>query len=380
MSQKLFEQEKVIQDMQTQLDEARSELSSTKHALSDVTNKLQTTKKQHDCARNKVFKITHELGETIADSMYYEEEILAKNEVLSEQVKCLQEEISSSTIIPGATSVDNSKFYFKTKGDDRVYTTAVRELYYTLLAQQMPPAKIAGTIKSVLKSFLPTIDVDAVQLPGESCASYMRRQELTTVNLAHKATCLIDKAQSGFLNLNCDGTTLSQKKIQGAAISGMVLSVNEVPDGSADSMISDISKELQKLREIAHLLHLPNADKINWTLIQSSSSDSASTQKRFNKLVEEKREEDREIFGPQSACPDVTELIENFCCMHLGVNLRKAFFDGIKASTADSSPVSDTIVHEFCKLFGEHGGKHGAPEYAHGAVAFPDFLELMFSW
>ena len=47
--------------------------------------------------------------------------------------------------------------------------------------------------------------------------------------------------------------------------------------------------------------------------------------------------------------------------MHLGVNLRKAFFDGIKASTADSSPVSDTIVHEFCKLFGEHGGKHGAP-------------------
>ena len=185
----------------------------------------------------------------------------------------------------------------------------------------MPPAKIAGTIRSVLKSFLPTIDVDAVQLPGESCASYMRRQELTTVNLAHKATCLIDKAQSGFLNLNCDGTTLSQKKMQGAAISGMVLSVNEVPDGSADSMISDISKELQKLREIAHLLHLPNADKINWTLIQSSSSDSASTQKRFNKLVEEKREEDREIFGPQSACPDVTELIENFCCMHLGVNL-----------------------------------------------------------
>ena len=321
MSRKLFEQEKVIQDMQTQLDEARSELSSTKHALSDVTNKLQTTKKQHDCARNKVFKITHELGETIADSMYYEEEILAKNEVLSEQVKCLQEEISSSTIIPGATSVDNSKFYFKTKGDDRVCTTAVRELYYTLLAQQMPPAKIAGTIRSVLKSFLPTIDVDAVQLPGESCASYMRRQELTTVNLAHKATCLIDKAQSGFLNLNCDGTTLSQKKMQGAAISGMVLSVNEVPDGSADSMISDISKELQKLREIAHLLHLPNADKINWTLIQSSSSDSASTQKRFNKLVEEKREEDREIFGPQSACPDVTELIENFCCMHLGVNL-----------------------------------------------------------
>lgn len=51
---------------------------------------------------------------------------------------------------------------------------------------------------------------------GESCASYMRREELTTQNLAHKATCLLDKAQSGCLNLNCDGTTLS-RKLQGAA-------------------------------------------------------------------------------------------------------------------------------------------------------------------
>ena len=216
-----------------------------------------------------------------------------------------------------------------------------------------------------------------MKLPGESCASYMRRQELTTVNLAHKATCLLDKAQYGLLNLNCDGTTLAQKKLQGAAISGMTLSVNEIPDGSADSMIDDISKELLKLREIAHALQLPNADKINWTLIQSSSSDSASTQKRFNRIVEEKREEDMKRFGPACKCPDVIELVENFCCMHLGVNLRKAFFDGIKV--AESNPVCDVLVHEFCKLLGKHGGKHGAPEYAHGAVAFPDYLTLMSS-
>ena len=170
---------------------------------------------------------------------------------------------------------------------------------------------------------------------------------------------------------------MSQKKLQGAAISGMILSVNEIPDGSADSMIADISQELQKLREIAHTLQLPNADKINWTLIQSSSSDSASTQKRFNKLVEEKREEDRECFGPICECPDVIELVENFCCMHLGVNLRKAFLDRVKTSTADNHSSCDVLVHEFCKLLGKHGGIHGAPEYAHGAVAFPDFLYLV---
>ena len=136
-------------------------------------------------------------------------------------------------------------------------------------------------------------------------------------------------------------------------------------------MIADITHELQKLKDIAHKLHLPNADKMNWTLIRSSSSDSASTQKKFNKLVEEKRE-DRERFGPADECPEVTELVENFCCMHLGVNLRKAFFD-----TEESGASSDVLVHEFCKLLSKTGGKHGIPEYGHGTIAFPDFLALM---
>ena len=61
--------------------------------------------------------------------------------------------------------------------------------------------------------------------------------------------------------------------------------------------------------------------------------------------------------------------------MHLGVNLRKAFLNGILPEDTDSSrhhPV-DTFVHEFCKVF----GKHGTPEYGCGVLAFPDFLVLM---
>ena len=95
-------------------------------------------------------------------------------------------------------------------------------------------------------------------------------------------------------------------------------------------MIEDVSREFEKLRETAHALKLPNADKINWTLIASSTSDSASTQKRFNKLAEEKRAEDEVKFG--KASPEAFELVENFCSMHLGINLRKAFLDGIKQS------------------------------------------------
>lgn len=47
----------------------------------------------------------------------------------------------------------------------------------------------------------------------------------------------------------------------------MVLSVNEVSDGSADCMIGDISRELQMLREVALALDMLNAEKINFNSV-----------------------------------------------------------------------------------------------------------------
>ena len=176
-------------------------------------------------------------------------------------------------------------FFFQTKDGGRVYTHAIRQLYYSLLADQIPPANIERTIRTILKCFFPFLKLENLQLPSESCASYMRRHELATVSSAHKATSVLQQAETGFLHLNTDGTTKYQKKIEGAALNGMVLPVNNVTDGSANSMVEDISRELKKLRETAHALKLPNGSKINWTLIVSSSSDSASTQKRFNKLL-----------------------------------------------------------------------------------------------
>lgn len=96
---------------------------------------------------------------------------------------------------------------------------------------------------------------------------------------------------------------------------------------------------------------------------------------RFNKLLQEQREKDEETFGP--TCPEAIELVENFCGMHLGVNLRKAFLEGIKSVTSVDSVQqheyhqADVLVHEFCKLF----GKTGVPEYGLGTLGFPDFLE-----
>ena len=251
-----------------------------------------------------------------------------------------------------------------------------------MLSDQIPPSKICKTIKAVLKCFLPNLDTEHLQLPKERCAGYMHREELATISMAHKALAISEQARAEKLHLNTDGTTLQQKKLGGLAINGMVISVNELPDGTADTVIEDVSKELTKLREMAHSLGLPNADAINWSLVSSSTSDSASTQKRFNRLMEECKKANIERFG-QTSADDALEILGNFCAMHLGTNLRKAFLSATKeASATDQESCSgreyhpaDVLVRECCKLI----GKHGTPEYGSGVLEFPDFLDIMRS-
>ena len=105
ISEKVSEQQKVLQQMKIQLEKARAELTSSKHALSHVTNKLQTTTKQRDCACKQVHKSQQKLEAASADSVYYEQELLAENDDLSDLVKCLKREISTLSIT--SVSVDS---------------------------------------------------------------------------------------------------------------------------------------------------------------------------------------------------------------------------------------------------------------------------------
>lgn len=97
-------------------------------------------------------------------------------------------------------------------------------------------------------------------------------------------------------------------------MNNLVLGVNELQVGCAISVVDDISRELEKLLETAKLLGFPNA---YWTLIISSTSDSATTQKCGTNLIEDRREADEERFGPAT--------IETFSAMPFVTNLRKAF-------------------------------------------------------
>lgn len=105
-----------------------------------------------------------------------------------------------------------------------------------------------------------------------------------------------------------------------------MISVSEIPDGKADTVIDDIDQQFKKLRRIADQLGISNSSTLNWSMICPSTSDSASTQKRINDLLEQRKEEDCKVLP--NANQERLEIVRIFCAMHLGVNLRKAFVAG----------------------------------------------------
>ena len=384
-----------IRSMQTEAKQCLHEMENLASEYDALKSKFENSRRQLGCARRALTDITNEncklvrKCETNARKAVKYSEMKSEYAALEDEHALLQESntelvtamsaLQNELAATSANSCDEPRgdFTFKTKFG-RKYSPTIRKLYYTLLSEQVPSSKIPSVIKTVIKCFFPAIDVEELKLPQRACADYMRRDELETVSSAHKAMILCEQAanKQGFY-MNTDGTTKLQRKLGGIGINNMVISVNELPDGSAASIIDDVSHELEKLRKIAHELGMPNANSINWTLITASTSDSAASQKKFNKLVEECRERDAQIFEP--ATVKTVELVESICSMHLGVNLRKAFLTGIEYECEDTSnrkyhPI-DVFVHEFCKVF----GKHGTPEYGCGVLDFQDFLMLMLN-
>ena len=284
----LMEYTNVIDNLSAELLQMKTELDCSQDAFMDATKKLKAVTTQLKKSQSQLSSVNQLCESTLADFNLLEENfdsIEEQNYDLSKALVHVEKELLAIT--NGTTIIINEEgsFYFVTKHGQKQYLPAVRKLYYSLLADQVPAGKIESVIKRVLKSFLPNLDVDCLQLPKERCAGYMRGDELATVSLAHKASVISDKASKGMLHINTDGTTLQQKKLGGIAIENMVISVNEQPSGSADSIIGDVSNQLERLRTMANALGLPHSDTINWTLVSCSTSDSASTQKRFNKLM-----------------------------------------------------------------------------------------------
>ena len=117
--------------MKKQVEIASTQLAASRRALSNVTNQLQKTIKQQDTARKQASKIQEKLEAAYLDSVYYEDEMQAKNDDLTDLIKSLKSEMNSFSVAGSAVSDgDDAKFCFETK-DGRVYTTAARKLLQT---------------------------------------------------------------------------------------------------------------------------------------------------------------------------------------------------------------------------------------------------------
>ena len=68
----------------------------------------------------------------------------------------------------------------------------------------------------------------------------MHREELKTVSMAHKANIMHNLLEEGMYHMNTDGTTKFQKKLSATAFNRAMLAVNEVPDGTGESIILEI--------------------------------------------------------------------------------------------------------------------------------------------
>ena len=84
----------------------------------------------------------------------------------------------------------------------RKYSPEIRKLYYTLLADQVPVSKITDIIRTVLKCFNPSMNVEELRLPKKTCASYMRKEELKIISDTHKAHIICNDAQQRKRNLS----------------------------------------------------------------------------------------------------------------------------------------------------------------------------------
>jgi hypothetical protein len=182
-----------------ELQSSRKQLQSAKVALQDVTNQANYLKKQRSNSWKKV--------------SYYK----SIQDILKEDLAELQEEnfglLKTMSDVEYELSENESTDYFimQTKRGQR-YSPTIRKLYYTLLANQVPASKIAEIIRTVVKSFNPSIDIEQLKLPQKGCASYVRKDELKTVSEAHKVTLLCQQtSENAEFKLNTDGTTKGQK-------------------------------------------------------------------------------------------------------------------------------------------------------------------------
>ena len=200
---------KTIEHLNESFSSAKVKIAPITESHDQISARSFELEKEIKSLKKKQLKL--EKNEDLVEADFMKSEFLIdtmKNELLvrEQEIKHLQVDN------PNLSKAIQKESFTDIIKSGKKYSPQIRSLYYTLLAEQIPPKKIKQIIQYVLSTFFPDIDISSLQLPGESCAGYMRREELTTVSNAHKATALMQDIDSGkMLHINTDGTTKDKK-------------------------------------------------------------------------------------------------------------------------------------------------------------------------
>ena len=236
-------------------------------------------------------KKIHQLSGTVSEYNKLLRERNSEIRKLNESVRCLEqsveflecevaslrdevdESVSNAQIITENLTCQIEELQKKYKLNTyslRSFNCNVRELYY---AMSIPPARIKLIIENVFNCLLPGFE--NLKFPKKSCAAYMRSKEMPALSSMHKGSQL---SKSKEWHLNSDGTTLHQSKKVAFLINGIVLGVSDVCDGSSQAAMDALRSELQKTDFVK---------QADIERIISSTSDGASTQSKFNRILEQ---------------------------------------------------------------------------------------------
>ena len=155
-----------VSELKQQLEESTKQLQAAKCALRDITNEKCRLQRQRDIAERRAAKIK-KLHLSLEDDFSH---LLDENADLLVTIAEVENELVSEG--HSCSAVGMKEFCIETKSGRR-YSPAIRKLYYSLLAQQVPTSRIADIIKAVIRCFNPSIDIHNLKLPQRACASYM---------------------------------------------------------------------------------------------------------------------------------------------------------------------------------------------------------------
>ena len=161
---KLYTAKTTIENLQLEVSEATAALTQTASGLE--ATKLQLEAEQRVSSH---LKGEHEeLQEMVA-------RLIEENQSLQENITQLEEELGQVDGMTYNEKQDGQELeqFVVTTTNGKRYSNGVRELYYKLLTMQITPAKIAKIIKAVLKSMIPSVNVESLKLPKRAAVLYI---------------------------------------------------------------------------------------------------------------------------------------------------------------------------------------------------------------